>query len=252
MRAELQLRPVQTTESVDCLTTEVPNFPFGSPPPARALSEALSAQYDFEADLSIFCPEFLITGLRQDEARFRERHAEWFERAWFLHGHIRRAPSGELWAMITRILKARNLEIVSAAGFEFSPETWMNQRAEAERAGEILLGWVHSHSMHHLARVTRAGREQLAAPEFSRDGRDPLKQNSTHNRGSSSGLFLSTQDVESANRFGFSAAYQVTCVLDSDACIRPEAGLGEVLGVWGWYEGSLCRRGIDIVKRSQA
>jgi hypothetical protein len=240
---KLGLRPLERKQLRRRLTVEVPRFaPGGSPPPAGCWKPLLPERH-YESDLPVYWRESLLRALVRNEQRFRLQHAaDWVERCWFLQGMLARGPGGEIWGRVTRIVPARELR-ASAASFEFTPETWSGQIGQLEANGGVMLGWIHTHSLHFLARVgEEAAREVPAAVDERDDGPQEGKQ-------LRSGLFLSLHDIHSASRRGFGAPYHLTCVLDSDACVNPEpVGLGRILGVWGWYEGRLCRRSLHVVK----
>lgn len=164
-----------------------------------------------------------------------------------------RDPAGNVWGRIQRFVAAQYLH-ASCSYFEFNPETWRVLHSELEITKEMLLGWVHTHSLEMLRRL---GRE--AAPEF------PYPQSASETQESPeaadsrilleifSGLFLSQMDIDSAMKLGFNAGYQLTCVVDSDTCAAAEdnSKLGDMFGVWGYADTSLNRRSIDIIRDQQ-
>jgi hypothetical protein len=246
---ELRLDAIGDRQARRGLCLEVPGFQKGPLPPPWGSWEPLYPRYDHEGDLPVFWDESLMASLRHEEAEFRRRHrTDWIERCWFIHGHLQRAPHGELWARVARTLPALSLIQASAAGFEFSAETWSHQRTEAEKAGEILLGWIHTHSLEYLGQAERGCRGEGNAAQGNPSVCDSRSVDLSAESGPDTGLFLSPRDAESAYRLGFSAAYQITCVLDSDACIRPGKRLSEVLGAWGWSGCLLCRRSVHVVR----
>jgi len=104
---------------------------------------------------------------------------------------------------------------------------------------------VHTHSIEHLTERGGEAEGEIPASSLGQgEEEDPA-------RSERSGLFLSIRDLDSARRSGFSAPFHLTCVLDSDACLRADAvGLQGLLGVWGWYRGRLSRRSIHVVKET--
>jgi hypothetical protein len=238
----LKIQPLNIDLPREKLAVEVPRFPSGPFCPPKEDWKPLYLEQDIEGDFPVFWQESDMWTLIRDEARYRlESVPHWLERCWFLPGTIVRDPAGHLWGMIRKALPAADL-ISTPSSFEFGAETWAKLREEMEE-NELTLGWVHSHSLEFL----RASEEVLPGEGISprqRAGRAPEKSRKT------SGLFLSTFDTDSALKRGFNAPYQLTFVLDSDACVLPEEkiSLQEALGVWGWFRGNLCRRSIHVIK----
>jgi hypothetical protein len=241
----VNIRLLETSTRGDRLAVEVPTFKPGPYPPSGDTWEHLLPEQNRESDLPIFTRELLIRDLVRDEIRFRGEHQSgWFERCWFVFGLVQRDPDGNLWGWISRLVPTVDVK-ATRASFEFAPGTWWAQRKQVERTGEMLLGWIHTHSLESL--------EQAAGtpPEFPVS--NPSQEMSGGRVGTQqlrSGLFLSFEDIQSARKC-FSAAYHLSGILDSDACLQGENGrLEEVFGVWGWIEGCLCRRSIHLVKET--
>ena len=223
------------------LVVEVPGFPQGGFPPPQSAWEPLLAGEAMGWGYPVFWSRSDILALMREEAEYRQRSDSWSERCWFLVGRIVRDPSGRLFGAIHKCLPAVDVRS-SASSFEFGPDTWATLQAE-KSPEELTLGWVHSHSIHTLRRMERDIGEK----------HHPTEEQAEPYRKSASGLFLSVQDIESALKRGFNGPYQLTCVLDSDLCVmdRTQTPLGEVLGVWGWFEAKLYRRSIHIIKDGQ-
>jgi hypothetical protein len=115
----------------------------------------------------------------------------------------------------------------------------------------MLLGWVHTHSLNYLRKKGHSAKAEFPAQhciQRSQELSDDTECNCLTQI--SSGLFLSQMDIESAMKRGFNAAYQLTCILDSDAClgVTENYHLGDIFGVWGYVENSLHQRSIHIIK----
>jgi len=151
-----------------------------------------------------------------------------------------------LWGSIERIVPARRVR-ATAGSFEFSAETWSDFYRDLEIRNELLMGWLHTHSLAYLSE-NKDEAAQRREPGASAGNRGPggcVRQKM-------SGLFLSGIDRDSARRRGFNGPHYITAVLDSDVCVRSAAGsdLGELLGVWGWFGLRLTRRSLYIVHDS--
>jgi hypothetical protein len=237
----MKLEAVDTVEKQDSgLSVKVPVFPPGPFQPGRDEWKPLHAAFDQELDLPIFWKKSQILNCVKDEAIFRAVHDKsWFERCWLLTGKVIRDPEGHLYAVVSRSVPAAHV-ISSCSSFEFTAETWLEHRKETEGTGELLLGWMHTHSL-SSCKKSFSGESLKNGSEPSSDGKDlPVK----------SGLFLSEEDITSARKYGFNGPWQVTCVLDSDACVGQQQGvsLREVLGAWGWCAGFLRRRSVNVIK----
>jgi hypothetical protein len=226
------------------LTIAVPCFGRGIHPPPAAICTALLPEGHAGDDLPIYCRETLIRDVAQDEADFRRTQAaDWRERCWFLSGTVAREPCGRLWGSIERIVPARRVR-ATAGSFEFSAETWSDFYRDPKARGEVLMGWLHTHSLAHLEEKADGSAEHwkpgASAGNAGPDGNTRKKM---------SGLFLSGIDRDSARRRGFNGPHHITAVLDSDVCVLNKAGsdLGEMLGVWGWFGLRLARRSLYIV-----
>ena len=231
------------------LTIAVPRFGRGTPPPPAGICTALLSEGHAGDDLPIYCPETVIRDLVQDETDFRRtRAAYWKERCWFLTGTVSRERCGRLWGCIECIVPARRVS-ATAGSFEFSAETWSDFYRDIEARDEVLMGWLHTHSLAYLSEKADGSAER-PQPGTSAGNASP----GGNVRQESSGLFLSGIDRESARRRGFNAPHHITAVLDSDVCVRNEAvsDLGELLGVWGWFGLRLARRSLYIVHNSSA
>jgi hypothetical protein len=143
------------------------------------------------------------------------------------------------------------LDLIStSSSFEFSAETWTKLRAEVDEEREMVLGWLHTHSLEFIQRNGDDAAGETPGPDHWPEAQDDSTREGKKQR-LHSGLFISALDLESALKRGFGAAYHLTCVLDSDACTKVEKGdinLREILGVWGWHEGMLRRRSIQIIQ----
>ena len=234
----MQLKAVDRVEKQDCgLSLKVTVFPPGPFQPHRDQWEPLHASFDNKSDLPVYWKRHHILNCVQDEAAFRAEHGRtWFERCWFLSGRLRREPSGHLYAVVARSLPAAHV-ISSSTSFRFTPETWLEHRKKTEGAGELLLGWLHTHSIDSIRSACK--KLEKGSQPGSEAKESPCK----------SGLFLSQEDITSALRYGFSGAFQLTCVLDSDACVVQQADitLSRVLGVWGWSAGLLRQRSVNVI-----
>jgi hypothetical protein len=241
----LKIQPLQREPVREKLVLEVPRFspgPFALPKEAW---EPLFPVKDFEGDFPVFWEESDLRVLIGDENRFRsESGPYWVERCWFLPGAIVRDPAGCLYGMIRKAIPAADTRATSSA-FEFGPETWAKLREEM-KDGELMLGWVHSHSVQFLR-----GEEEESPGERPprRDGAGRAGEKEEKE----SGLFLSGMDTDSALKRGFNAPYHLTVILDSDVCLRPphHIPLEEAVGVWGWFQGRLCRRSIYVIKEKR-
>ena len=113
---KIKIVPAKKTSRPERLTLKVPRFPRGDQP---AVGEMLSPAHNCETDMPIYIDESQILNLEKDEINFRHCHADdWFERCWFMLGTIKRASSGIVWGMISRIFPAQNIKATSAL-FEF-------------------------------------------------------------------------------------------------------------------------------------
>lgn len=236
---------VEGQDEEDGLRFTVPQFPAGEPPPQESCRPLLLDVGDPE-DLPVFCGERLIRRMVKNEKGYRRKHSEyWKERCWFFAGNVRRAPDGHLWGSIERILPARHLT-ATAGSFEFSPLTWSSFVQNLEAGGQISMGWLHTHSLKFLAEMPDEIEKEQSLTGSEAALVDPVERVTRI----MSGLFLSSTDVLSAWKRGFGMPYHLTCVLDSDACLKSdrESPLAEVLGVWGWGGLRLRRRSIHIVR----
>jgi len=226
----------------DCLEIEVPAFCRGPYPPAEDARFSLFPIGEEDWDLPVYVMEQTLREIIQDEVHFRRQHGDdWYERCWFPVGSISRDPDGNLWSMVHRFVRARNLD-ATPAFFAFGPDTWAVLRNEIIETGEELLGWIHTHSVKFL--LSKAWKEACREPSVNETHAGQLNPSGADFSEHASGLFLSTTDIQSA----LDAAHQITCILDSDACLKSESDdLSEVIGVWGWHEGYLKRRSIHVV-----
>ena len=240
----LALMPSGDKPSSENLTIAVPRFGRGSHRPPVETCTALLEEGHVGDELPIYCRETLIRDLAQDEADFRRtRAADWNERCWFLSGAITREPCGRLWGSIERIVPARSVR-ATAGSFEFSAATWSDFYRDLAARNELLMGWLHTHSLAYLSeKKDDAVERQKPGSSAGNTGPGGCVRKKV------SGLFLSGIDRESARRRGFNGPFHITAVLDSDVCARSAAGsdLGELLGVWGWYGLRLARRSLYIV-----
>jgi hypothetical protein len=237
--------PLEGPDEEDGLRFEVPTFPAGEPPPQGSCRPLLPDVGDPE-DLPVFCGERLIRRLVKNERGYRRKHSQhWVERCWFLAGSVRRAADGSLWGLIERILQAQNLT-ATAGSFEFSPLTWSSFVQNLEARGQIGMGWLHTHSLKFLAEMPGELEKEQSLSGSEKAMVDPAERVTRI----TSGLFLSSTDVLSAWKRGFGMPHHLTCVMDSDACLKSgrETPLSEVLGVWGWAGLRLRRRSIHIVQ----
>ena len=237
--------PLEGQEEEVGLRFTVPQFPAGEPPPQESWRPLLSEVGDPE-DLPVFCGEELVRRVVKNEKGYRRKHSQhWKERCWFLAGSVRRAADGSLWGLIERILQARNLT-ATAGSFEFSALTWSSFVQNLEAHGQIGMGWLHTHSLAFLAEMP----DELEKEQSLTGSETAMVDPAERTRRIRSGLFLSSTDILSAWKRGFGMPYHLTCVLDSDACLKSgrETSLAEVLGVWGWAGLRLRRRSIHIVQ----
>jgi hypothetical protein len=239
-------------EARDGLRVQVPEFVLGPYPPEFWICEPLLTDTQEGNSIPFFAEASLIrNSLVNDEVEFRQSHLDdWYERCWFIVGNVIRNPSGKLWGHIQRIIEARNIAS-SCFSFAFGPDTWRMLYEEIDYPNEIVLGWVHTHSLDYL----RQDRDVASAELPARRGDQCTCEVPQDNSGNefmdlSDGLFLSEMDIESATTRGFNAAYQLTCVVDSDACAAAEdnSKLGDMFGVWGYVDTILNRRSINIIK----
>ena len=245
MRLSVLKTPAEGPDEEEGLRFTVPQFPAGEPPPQEACRPLLPEVGDPE-DLPVFWSEGLVRRVVKNEKGYRRKHSQhWRERCWLLAGSVRRAADGSLWGLIERILPARNLT-ATAGSFEFSPLTWSSFVQNLEARGQIGMGWLHTHSLKFLAEMP----DEMEKGQNSAGGEKTLIDPAKRARRTRSGLFLSGIDVFSAWKRGFGMPHHLTCVLDSDACLKSgrETPLSEVLGVWGWAGLRLQRRSIHIVR----
>ncbi|RJR29419.1 MAG: hypothetical protein C4576_35440 [Desulfobacteraceae bacterium] len=208
----------------------VPRIAPGPLKPCPERCYPLLPEMEDPSDINVYCQAEILHDLILDEESYRRDHPEdWVERCWFLLGNLVRDAEAEVWGSIVEIAPARHVE-ATAWSFEFTAETWPCHREELRKSGTILMGWVHTHSLHFLS-----------------GGKSP--EDGEQAEGTRSGLFLSSFDVRAASKLGFSAPHHLTCVLDSDECLRgsTDRDLQKVLGVWGWSGVGLTKRNIHIV-----
>jgi proteasome lid subunit RPN8/RPN11 len=246
------IKPTVSFQKEDYLEVLIPKFESGPYPPSMRRCVPLCPAYDRKSDLPFYVTESLIRkALIEDEARFRREHPiDWHERCWFILGKILRDPDGKLWGNIQRIIPACHLE-TSYAFFEFSPETWMVLREEIRKSRELVLGWVHTHSVTFLNQMGRKALLEMPAQAIDTVSKDMVCQTEAKRSANiSSGLFLSTTDTESAMKRGFNAAYQLTCILDSDAIeiANEKNRLDRAIGVWGYFENTLRPSSFYIIR----
>jgi|GEM_PF-4524779 len=250
---KLTLKPIGFSRHPQNLSIHVPAFDPGPYPPEAGKGMILSPENEVASDLPCFMPEALLTqSLIADEVRFRKEHPlDWHERCWFLLGDVVRDPTGSLWSMVRQVMPARLLGS-SRAYFEFSPQTWTDVRRFLEMTGGFVLGWIHTHSLNFIHPSDAGEPEQHPILEICFDANGQIYGNlaTLSYQKRSSGLFLSAIDCESARNRGFGGGHQLTCILDSDACVFMEndGDLSKVFGVWGWRDCILKRRSIYIIK----
>lgn len=245
MKLTAMKSPVEEQDGEDGLRFMVPQFPAGEPPPQESCRPLLP-DVGAPEDLPVFCAEGLIRGAVKNERGYHRKHSKhWKERCWFFAGSVRRASDGHLWGSIEGILPARHLA-ATAGSFEFSPLTWSSFVQNLEARGQIGMGWLHTHSLKFLAEMP----DELEKEQSLTGSKTALIDPTERTHRIRSGLFLSSIDILSAWKRGFGMPHHLTCVLDSDACLKSgrETLLAEVLGVWGWAGLRLRRRSIHIVR----
>jgi hypothetical protein len=246
------LQPLNNAKHSDGLDILIPKFDPGPFAPESRICEPLQHELKVKSWIPFYANESLIRhSLIEDEVEFRRRHVEdWHERCWFVLGKIMRDPAGNVWGSIQRFIVAQYL-YASCAYFEFNPETWRALHSELEITKEMLLGWVHTHSLEMLRRLGGEAAPEFPSRQSHLETQDlPEVPDSKGLLEICSGLFLSQMDIDSATKLGFNAAYQLTCILDSDACAATDSHskLGDMFAVWGYVDTILKRRSIHIIR----
>jgi hypothetical protein len=249
------LQPLNNAKPSEELDILIPKFDPGPFPPPARICEPLWPEPVDKSWIPFYANESLIRySLIEDEAEFRRRHLEdWYERCWFVLGKVMRDPAGNVWGSIRRFVAAQYL-YASCSYFEFNPETWRALHSKLEITKEMLLGWVHTHSLEMLRRLGRKAASEFPSQQSTSETQDsPESTDGEILLKISSGLFLSQMDIDSAMKLGFNAAYQLTCILDSDTCAAAEdnSKLCDMFGVWGYVDTILKRRSIHIIRDRQ-
>ena len=170
--------------------------------------------HDLE-DPPVFMPEALLK-----EVGDHSRVAGAAECGGILIGHLRRDPAEvEIFLEITAQISARHV-VADANRLTFTPETWhaVDTALAARGAGEIMLGWWHSHPV---------GAWCETCPPEKRGDCDLTDG------------FLSTHDRH-LHRTVFPRAYTVALVVSDPGHGDPSYSL------FGWRHGALVRRGFHI------
>ena len=225
-------RVYETADAPAGLSLKVPSFPAGPwPPDGLPLPVENEKIYKPEGQFRVLCAMDLLRELAADEAIFKRDHPEWRERMFFLLGQVLRAPDGNLYSWIQRYLEAEDVTATSSA-FSFGPLTW-DKAMRKVPAGKLIQGSAHGHSIYSMGDPS---------------GKTPCSVTST------SGLFLSASDVDTAYHRGFGEPFSITMVIDSDQIASEDSAralgiheLGKVFGVWGFNQGLLLRRSLVVI-----
>ena len=184
--------------------------------PAGRLETANAVDEDEAGDPVLIVPDHVVEEMKELTTRTGSKEA-----GGLLVGNLRRDPSThDVWIEVTAQVPARHTE-ADLTKLTFTAETW----AHADRAirirgrGEQPLGWWHSHAYFR---------------EICKDC-EKREQGCTQ-----TGVFLSRDDVL-LHRTIFPRAHGIAIVVGDSPCN------GLRWGVFGWRDGSVCRRSAHVV-----
>ncbi|KOR30376.1 hypothetical protein TI05_14115 [Achromatium sp. WMS3] len=218
----------------------VPNYPNGTALPTQW--HELNSSYCNANDMPFYIPASILEKLKQDEQAFGKRDEPWQERSWFLTGSIERYGN-ELAVMVQNIFLAEETT-ANSAELAFSAATWSHLRQRLDASGQILVGWLHSHSMKNLSHISIDQNIQTNTQTIPQPVTPPAT--STQNYANGSGLFLSLLDIIAARK-GFSAPWMAIGVIDADTCHSGGDEPQHLLALWEWQHGLLIRRSARLV-----
>lgn len=199
------------TAPLDFKETRLADLECGATPFGQANSE----------DVPVFIPQYVL-----DEAQSLTVNAGEFETGGILIGHLFRDPAlPEIAVVITAQIAARHTRRKSTA-LTFTAETWTAVRAAVDlrRAGEMFLGWWHSHPAFAWCQ-TQCTPEQRKKCALQK-------------------AFLSADDML-LHRTVFPKAFHV-------ALLANNADAGLEFSLFGWRRGMVQHRGFHITDNSPA
>jgi len=213
--------PVETApRENDGLAVEVEDLSPALPVREGALEEVLMASNPHgpvvDSDIPVFVPERVV-----GEASDRAREAGAIETGGILVGHLHRDQRvPEIYAVITEQIPAFHA-LGDSTRLTFTERTWTDVQAvlDLRRKDEMMLGWWHSHPVHHWCKKCPVARRRKC----------PLGSD-----------FLSDHD-RALHRTVFPAAYSFALVING---IAPDE---QTQSLFGWRAGLLRPRGFHVL-----